>query len=132
MQLELLRFDRDRDTIYRVGSNPTVDAAAIVPDQIALTLYGFDQVQVVPTADADKDDRTCLQIGWCDGFEGDERAVAHLALHRVASWPDLGLLTSAKSFFCVLCPTHDGLLLVGTCCDLQSELSGSFVPALPM
>lgn len=60
MLLELLRFDRDRDTVYRVGSNPTVDASAIVPDQIALTLYSFDQVQVIPTTYADKDDRTCL------------------------------------------------------------------------
>ena len=55
-------FDSGTLSVNAIGSNPTVDATAIVPNLKSVALSGFDKVNVLEAVDFAEDDITDLKL----------------------------------------------------------------------
>jgi hypothetical protein len=82
-----------------VWADPTVDAAAIVPNlKTACGIFGFDEMEIVVAFDEmevvvafDTHKYDIADVQGCRNtrFKSDKGTIVHFALHGMAAWPDL-------------------------------------------
>src|SRR5579871_236569 len=103
-----LLFDSDCLAVDGLRPHPSVRPAAIVPDQKSLAVLGLDEMKIVATVDVHEDHVAYGHVRRLDRGQRHEIPVIHLALHGMASRPDLAFSASLEGLDRVLSPAHRG------------------------
>jgi hypothetical protein len=90
-----------------IRTDPAVNVATIVADLKAITLPGFDQVDVLVTLDLAQNNITNLNVIRVHGCNGAELAGLNFPRHRIASWAKLHCVPFSEFVDVGCSPSHN-------------------------